>query len=131
MLIYGELIIMVVYLPIFALSGVEGKMFHPMAFTVVIALVGAMISLRNIHPGGNCARPLRQGSGKKKVGSSVGEEDVCAGPRGGDAQQGAHVTLAVVIVVLSGLLTTRMGSEFIPSLMRDIALHAIRIPGRA
>ena len=42
-LIYGELIIMVVYLPIFALSGVEGKMFHPMAYTVVIALLGAMI----------------------------------------------------------------------------------------
>ena len=34
---------MVVYLPIFALTGVEGKMFHPMAFTVVMALLGAMI----------------------------------------------------------------------------------------
>src|SRR3546814_19165729 len=34
---------MVVYLPIFALTGVEGKMFHPMAFTVVIALLGAML----------------------------------------------------------------------------------------
>ncbi|MBG6291704.1 CusA/CzcA family heavy metal efflux RND transporter, partial [Pseudomonas nitroreducens] len=42
-LIYGQLIIMVVYLPIFALTGVEGKMFHPMAFTVVLALLGAMI----------------------------------------------------------------------------------------
>jgi len=42
-LIYGQLIIMAVYLPIFALSGVEGKMFHPMAFTVVIALLGAML----------------------------------------------------------------------------------------
>ncbi|MGE3773645.1 MAG: CusA/CzcA family heavy metal efflux RND transporter, partial [Gammaproteobacteria bacterium] len=42
-LIFGQLIIMVVYLPIFALAGVEGKMFHPMAFTVVAALVGAMI----------------------------------------------------------------------------------------
>jgi cobalt-zinc-cadmium resistance protein CzcA len=42
-LIFGQLIIMVVYLPIFALSGVEGKMFHPMAFTVVIALLGAML----------------------------------------------------------------------------------------
>lgn len=41
-LIYGQIIIMVVYLPIFALAGVEGKMFHPMAFTVVIALIGAM-----------------------------------------------------------------------------------------
>lgn len=42
-LIFGQLIIMVVYLPIFALTGVAGKMFHPMAFTVVIALFGAMI----------------------------------------------------------------------------------------
>src|SRR3546814_501719 len=42
-LIFGQLIIMVVYLPIFALTGVEGRMFHPMAFTVVIALLGAML----------------------------------------------------------------------------------------
>jgi len=42
-LLYGQLIIMVVYLPIFALTGVEGKMFHPMAFTVVAALVAAMV----------------------------------------------------------------------------------------
>jgi cobalt-zinc-cadmium resistance protein CzcA len=42
-LLYGQLIIMLVYLPIFALTGVEAKMFHPMGFTVVIALVGAMI----------------------------------------------------------------------------------------
>ncbi|MDO2232272.1 efflux RND transporter permease subunit, partial [Escherichia coli] len=42
-LIFGQIIIMVVYLPIFALTGVEGKMFHPMAFTVVTALLGAMI----------------------------------------------------------------------------------------
>jgi Cu/Ag efflux pump CusA len=38
-LLFGQLIIMVVYLPIFALTGVEGKMFHPMALTVVIALL--------------------------------------------------------------------------------------------
>ncbi|MGO8609669.1 efflux RND transporter permease subunit, partial [Rhizobium johnstonii] len=42
-LLFGQLIIMVVYLPIFALTGVEGKMFHPMALTVVIALAGAML----------------------------------------------------------------------------------------
>src|SRR3989344_204669 len=42
-LLFGQLIIMIVYLPIFALAGVEGKMFHPMAFTVVTALLGAMI----------------------------------------------------------------------------------------
>jgi heavy metal efflux system protein len=42
-ILFGQLIIMVVYLPIFALTGVEGKMFHPMALTVVMALLGAMI----------------------------------------------------------------------------------------
>ena len=42
-MLFGQLIIMVVYIPIFALTGVEGKMFHPMAFTVVVALLGAMI----------------------------------------------------------------------------------------
>jgi Cu/Ag efflux pump CusA len=42
-LLFGQLIIMTVYLPIFALSGVEGKMFHPMAVTVVMALVAAML----------------------------------------------------------------------------------------
>src|SRR5690606_13430699 len=46
-LLFGQLIIMIVYLPIFALAGVEGKMFHPMAFTVVIALIGAMILMIN------------------------------------------------------------------------------------
>ncbi|MFH3651535.1 efflux RND transporter permease subunit, partial [Acinetobacter baumannii] len=40
---FGQMIILVVYLPIFALSGVEAKMFHPMAMTVVMALLGAMI----------------------------------------------------------------------------------------
>jgi cobalt-zinc-cadmium resistance protein CzcA len=49
-LLFGQLIIMVVYLPIFALTGVEGKMFHPMAFTVVIALVGAMILSMTFMP---------------------------------------------------------------------------------
>ena len=42
-LLFGQAIIMVVYLPIFALTGVEAKMFHPMAMTVVMALLGAMI----------------------------------------------------------------------------------------
>ena len=41
--IFGILIITVVYLPIFSLTGVEGKMFHPMAFTVVVALLSAMV----------------------------------------------------------------------------------------
>src|SRR3989338_6318771 len=41
--VFGELIIMIVYLPILSLTGVEGKMFYPMAFTVIVALFGAMV----------------------------------------------------------------------------------------
>src|SRR5690606_879974 len=41
--VYGQIIIMTVYLPILALSGVEGKMFHPMAMTVILALLGAFV----------------------------------------------------------------------------------------
>ena len=129
-LLFGQLIIMVVYLPIFALTGVEGKMFHPMAFTVVAALIGAMILSITFIP---AAVALL-------IGRDVGEKE---NRLMGWAKQGYApmldwallnkpivLTVTAVSVLLSGLLVTRMGSEFIPSLSEgDIALHALRIPG--
>lgn len=129
-LIYGELIIMVVYLPIFALSGVEGKMFHPMAFTVVIALVGAMILSVTFIPAAIAL--FLSGKVEEKESAAVAWAKKMYMPALAAAMRnkGPTVTLAVVIVVLSGLLMTRMGSEFVPSLNEgDIALHALRIPG--
>ena len=129
-LIYGELIIMVVYLPIFALSGVEGKMFHPMAFTVVIALVGAMILSVTFVPAAIAL--FLSGKVAEKESPAVAWARKIYLPMLAAAMRNKSltVTLAVVILVLSGLLTTRMGSEFVPSLDEgDIALHAIRIPG--
>ncbi|ACM33651.1 MULTISPECIES: efflux RND transporter permease subunit [Diaphorobacter] len=129
-LVYGQLIIMVVYLPIFALSGVEGKMFHPMAFTVVAALVGAMILSVTFIP---AAVALL-------IGKHVGEKEnrlMLAAKKGyapmldwALVNRPLVVTIATVSVALSGLLASRMGSEFIPSLSEgDVALHALRIPG--
>ncbi len=129
-LIFGQLIIMVVYLPIFALTGVEGKMFHPMAFTVVAALVGAMILSVTFVP---AAVALF-------IGRRVGENEnylmrwAKAGyrPLLGWAMVNKSIMLtgAAVSLALSALIATRMGSEFIPSLNEgDIALHALRIPG--
>ncbi|WP_457422033.1 efflux RND transporter permease subunit [Roseateles sp. P5_E7] len=129
-LLFGQLIIMVVYLPIFALSGVEGKMFHPMAFTVVAALLGAMLLSVSFIP---AAVALW-------IGDKVGEKDnrLMAWARRGYAPllgwTLAHpplvLTIAGVAVALSALLATRMGSEFIPSLDEgDLAVHALRIPG--
>ncbi|MEY4564600.1 MAG: hypothetical protein RLZZ618_3877 [Pseudomonadota bacterium] len=129
-LLFGQLIIMVVYLPIFALTGVEGKMFHPMAFTVVAALLGAMILSITFVP---AAVALFIGD---KVAES--ENRLMGWARRGYAplldwsllNKPIVLTVAAVSVLLSGLLVTRMGSEFIPSLDEgDIALHALRIPG--
>uniref|UniRef100_UPI00260215C2 efflux RND transporter permease subunit n=1 Tax=Nitrosomonas sp. TaxID=42353 RepID=UPI00260215C2 len=129
-LIYGELIIIIVYLPIFALTGVEGKMFHPMALTVVTALIGAMVLSLTFVP----AAIAFFLSGKVKE----TESPVMAWAKKVYSplltatmnHRELTVTIAIVIVILSGLLTTRVGSEFVPSLNEgDIALHAIRIPG--
>ena len=129
-LIFGQLIIMVVYLPIFALTGVEGKMFHPMAFTVVAALVGAMILSVTFIP---AAVALL-------IGEKVSEKEsrlMTWAKRGyrpmldwSLLNKPLVLTITAVSIILSGLLATRMGSEFIPSLNEgDIALHALRIPG--
>ncbi|SCY64076.1 cobalt-zinc-cadmium resistance protein CzcA [Nitrosospira sp. Nl5] len=129
-LIYGELIIMVVYLPIFALSGVEGKMFHPMAFTVVIALLGAMVLSVTFIPAALALFLSGKVAEKENVLVTWVKEIYVPALAAAMRNKALTVTLAVVIVVLSGLLTTRMGSEFVPSLNEgDIALHALRIPG--
>ena len=129
-LLFGQLIIMVVYLPIFALTGVEGKMFHPMAFTVVAALVGAMILSVTFIPAAIAML----------IGDKVSEKEnrLMAWAKRGYApmlqfsmlNKPLVLTVAAIAVVLSALLLTRMGSEFVPSLNEgDIALHALRIPG--
>jgi heavy metal efflux system protein len=129
-LIYGQLIIMAVYLPIFALTGVEGKMFHPMAFTVVIALIAAMIISVTFIPAAIALFVTGRVEEKenkvmqwaKKIYTPVLDWTL--------VNKSVVLALAVTTVVLSGLLVTRMGSEFVPSLDEgDIALHALRIPG--
>jgi cobalt-zinc-cadmium resistance protein CzcA len=129
-LIYGQLIIMVVYLPIFALTGVEGKMFHPMAFTVVIALVGAMLFSVTFIPAAVALFINGKVDEKEQYLIRVAKQAYKPVFDMVMANKAIVLTLAVAAVVLSGLLTTRMGSEFVPSLNEgDIALHALRIPG--
>ncbi len=128
--IFGLFIITAVYLPIFALSGVEGKMFHPMALTVVIALTAAMALSLTFVPA--AVALLITGKVAEK------ENRIMRGVSRFYAPLLANVirlrvvvvAAAMVLVVLSGLLATRLGTEFIPQLDEgDIALHALRIPG--
>jgi heavy metal efflux system protein len=129
-LLFGQLIIMVVYIPIFALTGVEGKMFVPMAFTVVTALLGAMILSVTFIPAVAAlflTRPMAEKENWLMRLAKTAYEPLL----NLTLQNRAFVvTTSVVIVMLSGLLATRMGTEFVPSLDEgDIALHALRIPG--
>ena len=128
-LLFGQLIIMVVYLPIFALSGVEGKMFHPMAFAVIAALLGAMILSITFIPAA-VALFIGKRVTEKENRIMVSAKRVYAPALEKVLRNGALViTSAVVLVLLSGLLATRLGSEFIPNLNEgDLALQAIRIP---
>ena len=129
-LIYGQLIIIAVYLPIFTLTGVEGKMFTPMAFTVVMALVGAMILSVTFVPAAIAmfvTGPVHEGESRLMAKLSAFYapmlEWTLTRPR---------LVLGGAALLLAGclLLATRLGSEFIPNLDEgDIALHALRIPG--
>jgi len=129
-LIFGQLIIMVVYLPIFALTGVEGKMFHPMAFTVVIALFGAMLLSVTFVPAAIAlfvSGRVREEENWLMRGARRGYEPVLGWVMGHRARVFAG---AALLVLGAGLLATRMGSEFVPSLSEgDFALQALRVPG--
>ena len=129
-LLFGQLIIMVVYLPIFALSGVEGRMFHPMALTVVLALLGAMILSVTFVP---AAVALFMGNNvSEKENRLMAWAKRRYEPLLEIALRRTPLILAgaTVFVVLSGVLAARMGSEFIPNLNEgDMAIQALRIPG--
>jgi cobalt-zinc-cadmium resistance protein CzcA len=128
--IFGSFIIMVVYLPILSLSGVEGKMFIPMALTVLFALFGAMIFALTFVPA-SVAIFLR-GRMREKEGMLVRWTKRVYLPLLNVSLRNRVVILATAasLVGLCGLLATRMGSEFIPSLDEgDFALSINRIPG--
>ena len=129
-LLFGQLIIMIVYLPMFALTGVEGKMFQPMAFTVVAALLGAMILSVTFIP---AAIALF-------IGDTVDEKEnaLMRGAKRAYApllqasmrNKPVVLSLAAAVIVLCTLLGTKLGSEFVPSLNEgDLAIQALRIPG--
>ncbi len=129
-LIFGQLIIMVVYLPIFALTGVEGKMFHPMAFTVVIALLGAMILSVTFVPA--AIAMFVTGKVKEEEGFVMRTARLRYAPilTWVLGHRAIAFSLAFVLIILSGFTASRMGSEFVPSLSEgDFALQALRVPG--
>ncbi|NQE61329.1 efflux RND transporter permease subunit [Caulobacter sp. RHG1] len=128
--LFGILIITLVFVPIFALTGVEGKMFHPMAITVVIALTAALVLSLTFVPA--AVALFVTGKVEEK------ESPIMRGARRlyepalemALRLRVAFVAGALVLVAIAALAASRMGSEFVPNLDEgDIAMHALRIPG--
>ena len=129
-LIFGQLIIMVVYLPIFALTGVAGKMFHPMAFTVVIALLGAMILSVTFVPAAIALFVTGKVKEEENLVMRTARRAYAPVLDWVMARRPLVFGLAVLSIVASGVVASRMGSEFIPSLSEgDFAQQALRVPG--
>lgn len=128
--LFGVIIITVVYLPIFALTGVEGKMFHPMAFTVVTALLAALVLSLTFVPAAVALCVTGSVEDKENIILRVARQwyEPLLDYALRNCKKMAFV--ALLLVMASALVASRMGSEFIPSLDEgDIALHALRIPG--
>jgi len=127
---FGMMIIMIVYLPILTLTGVEGKMFHPMAFTVIAALIGAMVLSITFIPA--MVAMLLRGKVSEKENPIVRWIRLRYEPTLDWvlARRKRVAALAVALVAGSLLLAATMGSEFLPSLDEgDLLVHALRIPG--
>ena len=127
---FGEVIIMIVYLPILTLTGVEGKMFYPMAFTVLAALLGAMILSFTFVPAAVAA--FVTGRLTERENPIVAAATRLYRPllRAALRHQAATVTASVALLVVTAVMATRIGSEFLPSLDEgDLLVHALRIPG--
>jgi len=128
--VFGVTIILIVYVPILALTGVEGKMFRPMAITVILALVAALVLSVTFVP---AAIALLLGGRIKEHESWVMRTARRAYEPVLDIalrRPALVLTAALVLLIASLGVATRLGSEFIPSLDEgDVALHALRIPG--
>jgi cobalt-zinc-cadmium resistance protein CzcA len=128
--LFGVGIIAAVYLPLFTLTGVEGKMFQPMAATVVMALLAALVLSLTFVPAAVALLlrgPIEERDNAVMRGASRLYAPLLTIVL---AWRRTVVVAALALVALCALLATRLGSEFVPNLDEgDIALHALRIPG--
>ena len=128
--LFGVAIITIVYIPIFSLTGVEGKMFHPMAATVVMALLSAMLLSLTVVPA--AVAFFMNGKISEKESAVIVKSKQLYEPV---LKLVLRFRLAVVgfaafLVAICLWLASTMGTEFVPQLNEgDLAVQAIRIPG--
>jgi cobalt-zinc-cadmium resistance protein CzcA len=126
---FGEAIIIMVYIPVLSLTGIEGKMFQPMAMTIIFALAGAFVLSLTFIPAmvALCVTGrVRERENRVIAGARrLYEPALRAALRARSVVVGVSAALVVAALVLFG----RLGQEFVPTLSElDILVHAIRIP---
>lgn len=131
--IFGILIIIVVYLPIFALGGIEGKMFKPMAFTVGFALIGALLLSLTYVPMMSDLILKRDMKEKETIADKIInfiKGLYLPSLKFALKRKALVIVSAVIALVFSLILFFRLGGEFIPKLDEgDIAYQIARLPG--
>ncbi|MGL1829539.1 UNVERIFIED_CONTAM: CusA/CzcA family heavy metal efflux RND transporter [Acinetobacter sp. HSTU-ASm16] len=128
-LLFGQFIIMVVYLPIFALSGVEAKMFHPMAIAVVLALLGAIILSITFVPAAVALWVTGEVKETESRWMLALKRAYAALLDWAYAWRRVVLTGVVGILLITAAISTRVGSEFAPQLSEgDFALQLMRAP---
>lgn len=127
--LFGQAIIILVYVPLLTFTGVEGKMFEPMALTVIIALVSAFVLSLTFVPA--LIAIVITGRVQEKDNIFVRSLKAVYRPVLASAvhRPMSYILGSVALLVVAGFLFTRLGQEFIPTLdEKNIAMNALRIP---
>ena len=127
--VFGQAIIILVYVPLLTFSGIEGKMFEPMALTVIIALAAAFVLSLTFVPA--MIAIVITGRIQEKENFFVRWMKVLYEPALSHAIRSPLTFIggAVVLLIMAGLLFTRLGQVFIPTLdEKNIVMNALRIP---
>ncbi len=130
--VYGQAVIILVYLPLLTFTGVEGKMFEPMALTVIVALAGAFVLSLTFVPA--LVAILINGRVQEKDNVLVRMLKAGYRPilRRSVRSPGLFVVISLVLVSGAVMLFGRLGQEFLPTLdEKNLALQALRIPSTA
>jgi len=126
---FGETIIIMVYVPILALAGVEGKLFHPMALTVIFALTAAFILSLTFVPAMVALLVRGEVADKENILMRGARQIYTPVLDFALRRQMLVVVTALALVIGAGIGFTKLGQVFIPQLDEgDIAMHAMRIP---
>lgn len=127
--VFGQAIILMVYLPLLTFSDVEGKMFEPMAMTVIFALLAAFVLSLTFTPA-MLAIMVTKKVAEKENGIIRQAKKIYAPLLAKALKYPTYIVMAACVILTGSLyLFSRLGQEFIPTLdEKDIALHAVRIP---